>query len=86
MSSMCPKCAGDSGVTDSRATDRGVIRRRRKCQACETAWTTYEVAQEDWRALQNLRSASQATAAARRELKKLEVVIERHLAAEGDRL
>jgi transcriptional regulator NrdR family protein len=86
MSSKCPKCAGISDVKQSRMTDCGVMRRRRKCRKCATPWTTYEVGQEDWRALQNLRDAGQVMAAARRELKKVEVVIERHLAAEGDRL
>lgn len=40
---ICPFCGADSGVTDSRPMDGGrVIRRRRKCIACEQRFVTYE--------------------------------------------
>lgn len=41
----CPFCANDATkVIDSRTTDGG-IRRRRKCEACEERFTTYEQVQ-----------------------------------------
>jgi len=41
---MCPKCAGDDDtVIDSReVADGEAVRRRRRCGACGTRWTTYE--------------------------------------------
>lgn len=41
---ICPYCAADNDkVIDSRASDGGlVIRRRRECLACEKRFTTYE--------------------------------------------
>jgi transcriptional repressor NrdR len=41
---ICPYCAADNDrVIDSRASDGGVvIRRRRECSACEKRFTTYE--------------------------------------------
>ncbi len=43
----CPFCAhADTAVVDSRAADDGaVIRRRRRCLACEKRFTTYERAE-----------------------------------------
>ena len=43
----CPFCAhADTAVVDSRAADEGaVIRRRRRCLACEKRFTTYERAE-----------------------------------------
>lgn len=39
----CPACGGsETAVTDSRGTGRGEIRRRRRCLACNTRFTTYE--------------------------------------------
>jgi hypothetical protein len=43
---ICPKCAGPSGVKDSRpAFDGRAIRRRRAClvTGCSHRWTTYEL-------------------------------------------
>jgi transcriptional regulator NrdR family protein len=41
---MCPKCtAADDTVIDSReVADGEAVRRRRRCRACGTRWTTYE--------------------------------------------
>ena len=41
---ICPYCAADNDkVIDSRASDGGlVIRRRRECLACGKRFTTYE--------------------------------------------
>ena len=43
----CPFCANaDTAVVDSRAADEGaVIRRRRRCLACDKRFTTYERAE-----------------------------------------
>lgn len=42
-SDRCPVCTGGYvDVIDSRASPVG-RRRRRRCQTCEHAWTTYEV-------------------------------------------
>ena len=43
----CPFCAhADTAVVDSRAADEGaVIRRRRRCLACDKRFTTYERAE-----------------------------------------
>lgn len=39
----CERCGGKLEVTDSRWNQKGrYIRRRRKCQACNTSFTTYE--------------------------------------------
>lgn len=38
----CPKCKGDSRVTDSRLTNKA-LRRRRACTSCGHRWTTYEL-------------------------------------------
>ena len=47
----CPYChARDSRVTDSRATDDG-IRRRRQCASCEKRFTTYERADVNFPAI-----------------------------------
>lgn len=43
----CPECDGPSGVTDSRKSGEGVVRRRRRCATCGHRWTTYEVP-SDW--------------------------------------
>lgn len=58
MTAMCPKCAEDSDVTDSRETEGGVIRRRRRCEVCEHRWTTYEVHVDQYKLLQALDRAS----------------------------
>lgn len=42
MTSLCT-CGGDSDVLDSRPDHKGVIRRRRKCKACNARWSTVEV-------------------------------------------
>lgn len=44
----CPFCSSsDNGVVDSRETDdRRAIRRRRRCNACDRRFTTYERADE----------------------------------------
>ena len=44
----CPFCAtNDNGVVDSRMTEDGrAIRRRRKCGACNSRFTTYERIEE----------------------------------------
>ncbi len=44
----CPYCSSsDNGVVDSRETDdRRAIRRRRRCNACDRRFTTYERAEE----------------------------------------
>lgn len=39
----CPKCRGKSSVIDTRTTDEGPLRRRRKCKKCKIAWSTMEV-------------------------------------------
>ena len=40
----CPFCGhGETGVVDTRVSDEGdIVRRRRKCTACEKRFTTYE--------------------------------------------
>lgn len=39
----CPYCsAGETKVTDKRATTQGEIRRRRECLKCKKRFTTYE--------------------------------------------
>jgi len=45
----CPFCSGhDTQVVETRESDEGdVIRRRRRCQACEKRFTTYERAEID---------------------------------------
>lgn len=49
----CPFCSGhDTQVVETRESDEGdVIRRRRRCQACEKRFTTYERAEIDWPAI-----------------------------------
>lgn len=49
----CPFCAGhDTQVVETRESDEGdVIRRRRRCQACDKRFTTYERAEIDWPAI-----------------------------------
>lgn len=49
----CPFCAShDTQVVETRESDEGdVIRRRRRCQACEKRFTTYERAEIDWPAI-----------------------------------
>lgn len=46
----CPFCAShDTQVVETRESDEGdVIRRRRRCQACDKRFTTYERAEIDW--------------------------------------
>jgi transcriptional regulator NrdR family protein len=41
----CPKCNSISAVLDSRPTESGTVRRRRKCMKnrCQTRFTTVEV-------------------------------------------
>ncbi len=42
----CPKCRiGDTSVVDSRSENGGpfVVRRRRRCDACQHRFTTYEI-------------------------------------------
>lgn len=40
---VCPACGGsETVVTDSRGTERGEVRRRRRCPACDHRFTTYE--------------------------------------------
>ncbi|MBS1190756.1 MAG: hypothetical protein H6R10_2548 [Rhodocyclaceae bacterium] len=43
----CPFCgAGDTAVADTRLNDEGdIVRRRRKCNACDKRFTTYERAE-----------------------------------------
>lgn len=43
----CPFCgAGDTAVVDTRLNDEGdIVRRRRKCNACDKRFTTYERAE-----------------------------------------
>jgi hypothetical protein len=40
--SPCPKCAGKSGVTNTRPWHASV-RRRRQCFSCDYRWTTIEI-------------------------------------------
>lgn len=49
----CPFCAShDTQVVETRDSDEGdVIRRRRRCQACDKRFTTYERAEIDWPAI-----------------------------------
>lgn len=39
---MCPACAEDGYVYDSRVMPDGAIRRRRRCPMCGTKWITEE--------------------------------------------
>ena len=40
----CPFCGTlDTQVADSRVTDEGSVRRRRRCLACERRFTTFEM-------------------------------------------
>lgn len=41
---VCPKCAGDTKVIDSRPSSKPIhhTRRRRICLSCEHRYTTYE--------------------------------------------
>ncbi|WP_119154502.1 transcriptional regulator NrdR [Caldimonas tepidiphila] len=42
----CPFCAHhDTQVTETRGSDEGVVRRRRRCTACDKRFTTYERAE-----------------------------------------
>ena len=43
---LCPQCAGDTGVVDTRATDHNAIRRRRVCADCGYRLTTFEIVSE----------------------------------------
>lgn len=43
MGLVCPYCAGDTGVTDSRAASYSTVRRRRICFSCQKRFTTFEV-------------------------------------------
>lgn len=38
----CPNCGARTDVKDSRATQEGYIRRRRKCKNCTNRFTTIE--------------------------------------------
>jgi len=42
----CPYCGHDeTQVVETRESDEGVVRRRRRCQGCEKRFTTYERAE-----------------------------------------
>lgn len=42
----CPFCAHpDTQVAETRGTDEGVVRRRRRCPSCDKRFTTYERAE-----------------------------------------
>ena len=52
---FCPQCGSDQHfVIDSNHTKR-TVRRRRRCTACESRWTTAEivVSVRDWRGFEN---------------------------------
>ncbi len=62
----CPSCrASTSGVTNTRAW-HGIVRRRRKCRACEHRWSTLEIPSELAASLplmeENLRRVSRTSA------------------------
>jgi transcriptional regulator NrdR family protein len=62
----CPACrASTSGVTNTRAW-HGIVRRRRKCRACEHRWSTLEIPSELAASLplmeENLRRVSRTAA------------------------
>lgn len=40
---LCPHCAGDTGVIDSRSGNNNTVRRRRCCFACQKRFTTWEI-------------------------------------------
>lgn len=43
-SDQCPKCGGDSRITNSkRKNGHGYLRRSRTCAECDSRWTTIEV-------------------------------------------
>ena len=43
---MCPKCAADSRVYDSREQPDGSLLRRRECKECGLRFSTIEVLKE----------------------------------------
>lgn len=52
MSVLCPKCGKEGLVYDTRLENR-IKRRRRKCEACDERWSTWESGDNrDFRALQ----------------------------------
>lgn len=68
----CPKCGGETGVTDSRGVSDPVrpIRRRRKCERCAHRFTTVEVlTMPDFKEL--LRTVRLASSAIEKSLKAL---------------
>ncbi len=51
----CPVCNARNGeVTDSRATEL-CVRRRRRCKSCNHKWTTREIPDDDYQILQEAR-------------------------------
>lgn len=50
MPAACPACQGPSLVINSRATAKG-LRRRRVCSACQGRWSTIEVDEETYEQL-----------------------------------
>ena len=52
---ICPKCENsDFQVIDSRDTNEGLIRRRRRfCPRCNNRITTYEIQEKDYKNLKN---------------------------------
>jgi hypothetical protein len=69
----CPKCSGSTGVTDSRPSALGAIRRRRECQSCGYRFTTGELV-EGW---QDARTAA-ALDSTIRVLERQIVLLKRH--------
>lgn len=68
---VCSECGGESSVKDSRPA--GVtIRRRRRCDKCGLAWTTFEIDRE---AILKLRAASRLFTAMEDERKRIAELI-----------
>jgi hypothetical protein len=65
---LCPACAGDTGVIDTRAADSNTIRRRRVCFACGLRLTTYETITDN---------PARGTERMRRQVAELRAIAER---------
>jgi transcriptional regulator NrdR family protein len=52
---MLHHCGTDTKVVDSRPIGGGVVRRRRHCPYCRERYTTYEIAEEEYKQLSAVR-------------------------------
>lgn len=68
---ICSDCGGNSSVRDSRPV-QGTVRRRRYCDDCGAAWTTFEVSRE---AILKLREANRLVAAIKGDVAELTLTV-----------